>query len=145
MFEGCTSLRTLRLNNFDFSRVVDTSFMFTDNKNLNNSNMEIKVKNNSKRNNYIPKNLIALQNQTFNQKKLNKNINIPVQEPYMSLPNMYYSNILSSDHKGSLDSQDSNRKNSPNYNNSPNYENDNRPDINILLSKICVFDMLLLR
>ena len=112
---------TNKTNNSMLSQISNNN---KNNKSLNNSNMEIKVKNNSKRNNYIPKNLIALQNQTFNQKKLNKNINIPVQDPYMSLPNMYYNNILSSDHKGSLDSQESNRKNSSNYNNSPNYESD---------------------
>lgn len=97
--------------------------------NCNNSNLEIKeksfkTKNNSKRINYIPKNLITLQNQAYSQRKLNKNIYIPNQDPYMSLPNIYYNSILSSDHKNSFDSQSSNHKNSYNYNNSPICDND---------------------
>jgi len=113
-----------KTNNSILSEISDNSKNYIHN--CNNSNLEIKeksskTKNNSKRVNYIPKNLITLQNQ---QRKLNKNIYIPNQDPYMSLPNIYYNSILSSDHKNSFDSQSSNHRNSYNYNNSPMYDND---------------------
>ena len=119
-----------KTNNSILSEISENSKNYMNN--CNNSNLEIKekslkTKNNSKRINYIPKNLITLQNQTYSQRKLNKNIYIPNQDPYISLPNMYYNSILSSDHKNSFDSQSSNHKNSYNYNNSPIYDNDKNP------------------
>jgi hypothetical protein len=116
-----------KTNNSILSEISDNSKNYIHN--CNNSNSEIKekslkTKNNSKRINYIPKNLITLQNQAYSQRILNKNIYIPNQDPYMSLPNTYYNSILSTEHKNSLDSQNSNDKNSFNYNNSPIYDND---------------------
>ena len=116
-----------KANNSILSEISDNSKNYIHN--FNNSNLEIKekslkIKNNSKRINYIPKNLITLQNQAYSQRKINKSVYIPNQDPYMSLPNTYYNSILSSEHKNSFDSQNSNQKNSYNYNNSPIYDND---------------------
>ena len=116
-----------KTNNSILSEISDNSKNYIHN--CNNSNLEIKekslkTKNNSKRINYIPKNLITLQNQAYSQRKLNKNIYIPNQDPYMSLPNTFYNSILSSEHKSSFDSQNSNQKNSYNCGGSPNYDND---------------------
>ena len=116
-----------KANNSILSEISDNSKNYIHN--CNNSNLEIKekslkTKNNSKRINYIPKNLITLQNQAYSQRKLNKSIYIPNQDPYMSLPNTFYNSILSSDHKNSFDSQNSNHKNSYNCGGSPIYDND---------------------
>ena len=116
-----------KTNNSILSEISDNSKNYIHN--CNNSNSEIKekslkTKNNSKRINYIPKNLITLQNQAYSQRKLNKSIYNPNQDPYMSLPNTFYNSILSSDHKNSFDSQNSNQKNSYNCGGSPIYDND---------------------
>ena len=119
-----------KINNSILSEISDNSKHYIHSN--NNSNLEIKeksfkTKNNSKRINYIPKNLITLQNQAYTQRKLNKSLYIPNQDPYISLPNSYYNSILSSEHKNSFDSQNSNHKNSYNYNNSPIFDNDKNP------------------
>ena len=122
-----TEYDNTKTNNSILSEISDNSKNYIHN--CNNSNLEIKekslkTKNNSKRINYIPKNLITLQNQAYSQRKLNKSIYIPNQDPYMSLPNTFYNSILSSDHKNSFDSQNSNHKNSYNCGGSPIYDND---------------------
>ena len=87
-----------------------------------NPNKSTKSKNTQKRNNYIPKNLI-----TFSSPYQSPNFPKKSSDHYMNLTNLYYSNFLSSEHKNSLDSQNSG--NNCLYNNSPNsphYELDNK-------------------
>ena len=95
------------------------------NKDMNNPEKIPKNKGTQKRNNYIPKNLI-INPQNVNQNNQNTSKKSNIQDYYTNLYNIYYNNILSSEHKNSSDSQNSNQgKNSSNFNNSPTHDIDN--------------------
>ena len=150
------------LNAFNNTNNYFNYYNFINNNSLNNSHFNkiqinstlpdktTKTKNTQKRNNYIPKNLLANQFQGQNKNSFQKNINMNniSQNYYIPDPNLYYNNMLLSEHKGNFESQNSNNNNNSlidiNFkniiNDIKNNENEDSEKINIFKPFTYMFD-----